>query len=1004
MIGRTSPFHCAILILGLLSCAWAQVPVTLRQQMGIQGLDTLGAPGFEPELLLLKDLGFRHVRVHDRWESIRPRPEAPNDWRAFDPMMANCRRFEVEPMILLAYGVPWASNAPAGTSDNWALRTYPPDVAAYAAHARDWARRFRSQPIAFEIWNEPNGSNLFWKGSPEAYAEMMRAAYVAIKGVDPTIPVSMAGPAGSDLSYVENLLLNLGGDPYSDAVAIHPYGLKPEEFPLLIEKMHRIADRGKTPKQIWLTEWGFFSEHHPQVSREDQQSMADRYVRATLLSLLAGVNRNYTFCLLREPALAIAEVKEGKPVVRPTFEAMKKMMSAVGDLPLVGTLRGETDIYALVFRAAGAEKATIAYWTSGSPRQVSVPRIPQLLLVSSQPQYLASVAIADSAVEPAKAVGHSLAPPSIPLEGWIEAPTSPQLVGASELSALKIRGRINNNLDRPVDAELRLKTPEAWNCSTPSVNVRLNNYESKWISYDLVPPKDHPPGRVKGIELTGRIEARELPAREVPIEFLPGIGIVAEFQPVRLEKNRLVLPITLHRERRARLTYEVHPGSYYSFGTMRGPVEPGSDRLDLLFKSATAAGDEPVYITLHDGDRAQNIFAISDFPLAVRANQMSLGGDAKEWDRCPPIHIGSAANVPPSMRAAWQGPEDLSATVRAAFNDSGLFLRFDVRDDHVLPNSRDSSQAWNGDCIELFLSPANRQLLPNPQPPRAPDDLQFLVPFPLTAGAKQGQLLDVRFSGGQAEGIVAGKSKKGDVRFGRVDSGFWSEVLIPWSALNGASPHLGATLGLDIALDDDDTGVGRKLQMQWRSGLDIISTVRRYATLTLTEPDQLLLPDSAPLSVDFTAIPPIGGTGAGKTTAKLVANPRAGGASAQALHVRLEKGRKYTELELFSSRTPVPAPGFVPKECAIEMKADTAPGRLAVRVQDSQGEVFQYMNTEVLKTGELHRFTLPIDFQTSWGGNQDHKIDLPLRSLTLVLEHLGDDDARDFIFSEISFR
>ena len=60
----------------------------------------------------------------------------------------------------------------------------PGDYARFAAAA---ARHYAPLGVqAFEIWNEPNTSASWTNPSPAAYARVLKAAYPAIKAVDPS--------------------------------------------------------------------------------------------------------------------------------------------------------------------------------------------------------------------------------------------------------------------------------------------------------------------------------------------------------------------------------------------------------------------------------------------------------------------------------------------------------------------------------------------------------------------------------------------------------------------------------------------------------------------------------------------------------------------------------------------------------------------------------------------------------------------------------------------------
>jgi aryl-phospho-beta-D-glucosidase BglC (GH1 family) len=86
--------------------------------------------------------------------------------------------------------------------------THPPtNVADFANFMTQLATRYKGQVAAYEIWNEPN-LNYEWgeqTPDPAAYTELLKAAYTAVKAVDPAAKVISGGLAttgdGSATAY-----------------------------------------------------------------------------------------------------------------------------------------------------------------------------------------------------------------------------------------------------------------------------------------------------------------------------------------------------------------------------------------------------------------------------------------------------------------------------------------------------------------------------------------------------------------------------------------------------------------------------------------------------------------------------------------------------------------------------------------------------------------------------------------------------------------------------------
>jgi hypothetical protein len=182
----------------------------------------------------------------------------------------------------------------------WALAESSPTpwkLDAYAAFARRVAERYGPRLTGVILWNEPN-LNVEWNGQPPnaaAYAELLKAAYPAVKEVAPGLPVAMAGLASTegegdwainDLDYLANLYA-AGVKDYFDVFTAHAYGFgrPPDDAPgkyrpnfrrleLLREIM--VANKDEA-KPVWVTETGWLTwtdnpKHEWQIVTPDTQA------------------------------------------------------------------------------------------------------------------------------------------------------------------------------------------------------------------------------------------------------------------------------------------------------------------------------------------------------------------------------------------------------------------------------------------------------------------------------------------------------------------------------------------------------------------------------------------------------------------------------------------------------------------------------------------------------------------------------------------------------------
>ena len=214
--------------------------------------------------------GARWLRVDINWAEIQNAGPESYFWKPIDRVVGAGISRGMHVLGAIIYTPWWAR--PPGTS-----ATYGPRPTDFAAFVRAAARHYARLGVhAFEIWNEPNSVS-FWQpaADPTAYTAVLKAAYVAIKGVDRSATVLTGGlapalNAGGSYAPVDFLrdMYAAGAGGSFDALADHPYcwpvfpgtrnALSPWDqmygtHPSLRSVMIANGDR---PKKIWATEFG----------------------------------------------------------------------------------------------------------------------------------------------------------------------------------------------------------------------------------------------------------------------------------------------------------------------------------------------------------------------------------------------------------------------------------------------------------------------------------------------------------------------------------------------------------------------------------------------------------------------------------------------------------------------------------------------------------------------------------------------------------------------------
>ncbi|MBP3360612.1 MAG: hypothetical protein J6N52_07150 [Clostridia bacterium] len=174
-------------------------------------------------------------------------------------------------------------------------------IEAYASYCAFVAKSFKGRVKYFEIWNEPDGldynHDLNNTGTPENYARLLKAAYEAIKAVNPEAYVlGVSGAGASQSVWFIKRVLAAGGGAYMDALSVHPYiwTRSPldevnKTFESEITSITDAMEQYGIKKPVWATEAGYSSGVMSDGSVWRSEEQAGAYdVRTCLLNKADG--------------------------------------------------------------------------------------------------------------------------------------------------------------------------------------------------------------------------------------------------------------------------------------------------------------------------------------------------------------------------------------------------------------------------------------------------------------------------------------------------------------------------------------------------------------------------------------------------------------------------------------------------------------------------------------------------------------------------------------------
>lgn|GEM_PF-603044 len=288
-------------------------------------------------------LHVKAVRVEVPWAAFEPRDAEHLNLRAqgyADRLASDAAAARIR-LIMTVESTPcWASSAPVSllracsSTRPSRANTWPPTRAGdYAAFTAYLAARYGPAIAAIEIWNEPDQANeAYFAGPSKArrYAEVLRAAYPAIKHVNPRIVVLGGSLVGSNGAFLRALYA-AGIKRYYDGLAVHFYNLTLAS----LRSIHEAQLAGGDATPLWLDEFGWTS-CWPRRRVQQEQGCVTSHIQAVNLS-------DTVRALARTPYVAAAVVYKlqdsdaedfgllsAPGAHKPAFVALARLLPTIG--------------------------------------------------------------------------------------------------------------------------------------------------------------------------------------------------------------------------------------------------------------------------------------------------------------------------------------------------------------------------------------------------------------------------------------------------------------------------------------------------------------------------------------------------------------------------------------------------------------------------------------------------------------------------------------------------
>jgi hypothetical protein len=237
----------------------------------------LSADDVNRELDAVANTSGTWLRVLIPWSQIE-KTRGSFDWGHTDLVVDAAQARKLRVLGVIAYSPDWAH--PEGAS----VTSPPDDARDYGAFAAEVAQHYAGRVSNWQLWNEPNLPEFFGASASNAsrYSDLVKAAYPAIKAVQPDDTVVLAGLSRllgdeSPPAFLQRMYA-AGAGGFFDAAAAHPYvfpgGLAADGDNGWsdVGRLHDVmAANGDGGKKIWMTEFGApTSEDADGVSQKEQ--------------------------------------------------------------------------------------------------------------------------------------------------------------------------------------------------------------------------------------------------------------------------------------------------------------------------------------------------------------------------------------------------------------------------------------------------------------------------------------------------------------------------------------------------------------------------------------------------------------------------------------------------------------------------------------------------------------------------------------------------------------
>ncbi len=236
----------------------------------------------------MKAGGIESVRVPVTWAEVQPKAKGGYVWTNVDKSVEVAARGGLQVLPFLCGTPRWLAKPttmPVNSAQQraaWtaflqaAVKRYGPGGEFWREHSHegiDYEPAIEKPlPIrTWQIWNEANFFYFAYPVSPSKYAKLVTISTGAIKEVQPSAKILLAGLFGeptatgkrgmSAATFLRRFYHTPGIKSQFDGIALHPYAVDTESLEEMVEAVHEVTVENHDRPGLYITEMGWGSQN-----------------------------------------------------------------------------------------------------------------------------------------------------------------------------------------------------------------------------------------------------------------------------------------------------------------------------------------------------------------------------------------------------------------------------------------------------------------------------------------------------------------------------------------------------------------------------------------------------------------------------------------------------------------------------------------------------------------------------------------------------------------------